>query len=95
MPSLRTSLFLLLLAWAVPALAQTVKVLVQSSPLAGFQYYAGKVRWDEMKVGDGLTLIREPDNPHDGKGKSLATCPGRKTAPWRRNWTGAAGSKPV
>jgi len=67
MPSLRTSLLLLLLAWAVPALAQTVKVLVQSSPLAGFQYYAGKVRWDEMKVGDGLTLIREPDNPHDTK----------------------------
>ncbi|RTL53103.1 MAG: HIRAN protein [Rhodocyclaceae bacterium] len=45
--------------------AQTIKMLVQSSPLAGFQYYAGKVRWEEMKVGDALTLVREPDNRHD------------------------------
>ena len=40
-------------------------MLVQSSPLAGFQYYQGKQLWDEMKVGDALTLVREPDNPHD------------------------------
>lgn len=45
--------------------AQTIKMLVQSSPLAGFQYYAGGVRWDAMNVGDALMLIREPDNPHD------------------------------
>jgi len=47
--------------------AQTVRILVQSSPLAGFQYHAGAAVWDEMKVGDGLTLVREPDNPHDPK----------------------------
>ena len=48
--------------------AQTaeVRMLVQSSPLAGFQYYQGKERWDEMKVGDALALVREADNPHDG-----------------------------
>jgi hypothetical protein len=47
--------------------AQTaeVRMLVQSSPLAGFQYYQGKELWDEMKVGDTLTLVREADNPHD------------------------------
>lgn len=50
---------------AAPAASQTVKVLVQSSPLAGFQYHAGKGLWDEMHVGDALTLTREPDNPHD------------------------------
>ncbi len=70
MPSLRTSLLVALLALAAllttaPAPAQTVRMLVQSSPLAGFQYYAGKVRWDEMQVGDALVLVREPDNPHD------------------------------
>jgi len=57
----------LLLGLATLAQAQTIKMLVQSSPLAGFQYYAGQGRWSEMKVGDSLTLIREPDNPHDPK----------------------------
>jgi hypothetical protein len=42
-----------------------VRMLVQSSPLAGFQYYQGKALWDEMKVGDALTLVREANNPHD------------------------------
>src|SRR3972149_5855769 len=48
-------------------LAQTpeVRMLVQSSLLAGFQYYQGGRLWDEIKVGDPLTLTREPDNPHD------------------------------
>ena len=58
----------LLLAAAAPAVhAQSgeVRMLVQSSPLAGFQYYQGKQLWEEMKVGDALTLVREPDNPHD------------------------------
>ncbi|RLJ62157.1 HIRAN domain-containing protein [Sulfurisoma sediminicola] len=45
--------------------AQSVKVLVQSSPLAGAQYYEVGALWQEMKVGDGVTLAREPDNPHD------------------------------
>lgn len=47
--------------------AQTVRMLVQSSPLAGFQYYAGKVHWEAMQAGDTLTLVREPDNPHDAR----------------------------
>ena len=42
-----------------------VRMLVQSSPLAGFQYYQGGQLWDEIKVGDALTLAREPANPHD------------------------------
>lgn len=57
-------LFCLLLCLP-PAWAQTVKVLVQSSPLAGAQYYEADAAWNEMKVGDALTLVREPDNPHD------------------------------
>ena len=42
-----------------------IRILIQSSPLAGFQFYSGKVVWSEMKVGDPLTLVREPDNPYD------------------------------
>ena len=40
-------------------------MLVQSSPLAGFQYYQGKQLWDEIKVGDALVLVREPGNQFD------------------------------
>lgn len=56
---------LILVSWIAPAAAQQVRVLVQSSPLAGFRYYAGEVSWQDMKVGDELALVREPDNPHD------------------------------
>jgi hypothetical protein len=47
------------------ALAADVRILVQSSPLAGFRYYAGEALWQDMREGDRLTLVREADNPHD------------------------------
>ncbi|MBM3391681.1 MAG: HIRAN protein [Betaproteobacteria bacterium] len=83
MPSKRASLLLALtLCLAVPARAESVKVMVQSSPLAGFQFYAGRELWDEMKVGDALALVREPDNRHDThavriewRGRSLGYLP--------------------
>jgi HIRAN domain-containing protein len=42
-----------------------VRILVQSSPLAGIQFYAAKQWWAEMRVDDRLQLVREPDNRHD------------------------------
>ncbi len=45
--------------------AQTVKLLVQSSPLAGFRYAEASQVWPELRVGDALELVREPDNPYD------------------------------
>ena len=56
---------LLLLCLAGPASAESIKVLVQSSPLAGFQYHAGEALWSEMREGDALVLLREPENSHD------------------------------
>lgn len=51
---------------SLPASAETnAKILLQNSPLAGFRYYEGKQLWSEMKVGDPLQLVREPDNSHD------------------------------
>jgi hypothetical protein len=38
---------------------------VQSSPLAGSQYYALSAIWEEIRPGDKLLLTREPDNRHD------------------------------
>ena len=50
---------------AQSAMAADAQIIVQRSPLAGFQYYSGKQLWEEMKVGDALMLAREPHNPHD------------------------------
>jgi hypothetical protein len=47
--------------------AANVRILVQSSPLAGFQYHSGGEHWAHLAVGDALQLIREPGNPHDAK----------------------------
>lgn len=41
------------------------RIVLGAQPLAGYQYYAGKRVWNELKVGDVLALIRETDNPHD------------------------------
>jgi hypothetical protein len=67
-----------------PACAAEARIIVQQSPLAGFQYYEGKVLWDNMRVGDPLTLKREPQNPHDAnavrvewKGQPLGYVPRR------------------
>jgi hypothetical protein len=40
-------------------------LILQTSPLAGFQHYAGGVLFPLMQVGDNLTLRREPANPYD------------------------------
>jgi hypothetical protein len=40
-------------------------VLLQDSPLAGFQYHEGKALWSQFKTGDVLTLTREPENHYD------------------------------
>lgn len=53
--------------WAADAPQVTARILLQSSPLAGFRYHEGKEVWDELKVGDALQLVREPDNPYDPK----------------------------
>ncbi len=58
----------LLLAGALllgAAHAGEVRILVQSSPLAGFKYHAGESLWHEMREGDRLSLVREADNEHD------------------------------
>jgi hypothetical protein len=51
--------------WLATAQADSVRMLVQNSPLAGSQYYALGDFWSEIKVGDPLSLIREPENRHD------------------------------
>lgn len=59
--------------WAGNAAAQdNVRLVVQSSNLAGFRYHAAAEVWRELRVGDVLELEREPDNPHDPNAVSLS-----------------------
>jgi HIRAN domain len=51
--------------------AQQVRILVQSSPLAGFNYHQAPELWRGMRVGDALKLEREPDNVHDARAISV------------------------
>lgn len=46
-------------------LAADVKFLVQRSPLAGFRHHEAASLWNDMRIGDELSLAREPSNPHD------------------------------
>ncbi len=64
----RLALLCLVWVWAQPLHAQVAAhILLQDSPLAGFQYHAGKALWPQMRAGDALALVREPDNPHDAR----------------------------
>lgn len=47
------------------AQALQARIVVQSSPLAGFRHYEAPNLWGEVRAGDELALVREPDNPHD------------------------------
>jgi len=59
-------------SWAVPMPSAPVGVLVardpllrQESPLAGFQYHAGRRVWRTLQVGQPHELRLEPDNHFD------------------------------
>jgi len=64
---MRIFLFTLALMLAAPAGADEsiTYLVVRNAPLAGFQHHDGKLVWDEMRAGDALALVREPDNPFD------------------------------
>ena len=53
------------LCFASHAQAAEAAIVVQRSPLAGFRHYDGVNVWRDMKPGDRLQLVREPDNPYD------------------------------
>ena len=88
---LRRVVFALVTIVLAPALAEergpVVRMLVQSSPLAGYRYHAAAELWEQLKVGDVLELSREPDNPHDPsavsvswRGRKLGYVPRRENA---------------
>ena len=44
---------------------ETRSVLIQESPIAGFQFHQGDAVWPHLMVGAPLKLVREPNNTHD------------------------------
>ena len=67
---MRLALSVLCLGWCAALHAQgeaqaAVRLLVQSSPLAGYRHAEAPEVWPLLRVGDRLQLAREPDNPHD------------------------------
>ena len=62
---MRFLLISLLFALSGAARAQSIQMLVQSSPLAGFDHYSAGSHFADMQVGEVLKLVREPDNPYD------------------------------
>jgi hypothetical protein len=52
---------------SAPVSAQPVtsEILVHTTLTAGLPHHEAKSVWDDMRAGDRLTLVREPDNPHD------------------------------
>ena len=66
-PKLRTLLASALLIAPLVLHAAEVRthMVLGALPVAGFQYYAGKRVWADLKLGDALTLVREADNAYD------------------------------
>ena len=84
---MRSAFSLVLLLLAFTAGAQNVRLLVQSSPLAGFRYAEATELWPLLRVGDALELVREPGNAHDAnavrvewRGRKLGYVPRRENA---------------
>ena len=61
----RVIALLLLVTAALAGAAEDLRILVQSSPLAGFRHHAASMVWDRLAVGDRLDLVRDPANPYD------------------------------
>jgi hypothetical protein len=77
----------LLLACETLQAQESVRLLVQNSPLAGFRHHAAAGVWRELRVGDRLELAREPHNAHDPnavavhwQGRKLGYVPRRENA---------------
>ncbi|MGE5525525.1 MAG: HIRAN domain-containing protein [Rhodospirillaceae bacterium] len=86
-PALRGTIALALCAATCAVHGAGARLIVQSSPLAGFQFYAARDVWAEMKAGDALELVREADNTYDAnavcvlwRGRMLGYVPRRDNA---------------
>jgi len=64
-----------------------IRMLVQTSPLAGFRHGAAAEVWQDLRAGDSLSLVRDAGNPFDANavrvlwnGRMLGYVPRRDNA---------------
>ena len=65
--SLAAILGLVALPRTAGAQAAQRTILLQTSPVAGFQYHDGEMVWPMLRIGDTLQLVREPRNAFDNR----------------------------
>ena len=83
----RLAALLLLASLGALAQAPAVKILVQSSPLAGYRYGEAAAVWPLLRAGDPLELVHEAENQSDAnavrvdwRGRKLGYVPKRDNA---------------
>ena len=59
------AVLLSLVAAAGCARAAEAVIVVQRAALAGYRHHEGATVWGDLRIGDRLQLVREPENPHD------------------------------
>ena len=88
---LSAAAFIIGTAMAFQAISQErqgrVQMLVQNSPLAGFRHAEAADAWPDLRQGDELTLVREPENAFDAnavrvewRGRKLGYVPRRENS---------------
>ena len=60
-------LWTFLLVYSACATAQQTRQILQTGSVMGFRHYEGKQVWDDLRIGQKLLLIREPDNTYDSQ----------------------------
>ena len=63
--SLFTWPLLLTASTALSTIPKQKKLLIQSSPVAGFEYHQGKEIWKKLQINHKLRLVREKSNDYD------------------------------
>ncbi|MEJ2405812.1 MAG: hypothetical protein P8171_16215 [Candidatus Thiodiazotropha sp.] len=61
------------------------RVILQESPLAGYQYHRAPAIWPFLQVGESLHLRREPTNRHDRYAETtIVRLLDEERNPWRK-----------
>lgn len=42
-----------------------VRIVIQHAMVAGLRYHDAPALWPQLRAGMAVSLVREPDNPHD------------------------------
>ena len=64
---------------------QKPALLLQTCAVAGFQYHHGEDVWNSLSPKQPLTLVREPNNPHDERAVRVLGNGANFAFDWKQN----------